>query len=63
MPKTKDQLYKDVQAAIKAILCDVEQVAAMQPEKACEPQHFDEVRRRIVRRLWGLYKEAVVTRV
>jgi len=58
MPKTQEQFYKDVQAAIKAVLCDVEQLAAMPPEQACHPTTFDDVRRRIVRRFWSLYKDA-----
>lgn len=62
MAKNREQLYKDVQAAIKAVLCDVERLAALEPAVACAPGEFNEVRRSIVRRIWQLYKDAVTMR-
>lgn len=59
MRKTPDALYKDVQASIKAVLSDMERLAALPPDEACNPLLFDEARRRVVRRFWQLYKDAV----
>lgn len=57
--KTEEQLRKDASATIKLILTELEEVALLPPEQACHPVLFDERRRRIVRRIWQLYKEVL----
>lgn len=57
MGKTTDQLYKDVQSAIKLFLTEMERLAALPPPEACEPYSYDETRRKIVRKVWQLYKD------
>lgn len=57
MSKTKSQLEKDTNAAIKLILSEMELLAALPPEIASEPYSFEERRRKVVRRIWNLYKE------
>ncbi len=55
--KTEAQLRKDVSAAIKLILTEMETLAGLPPEQAFHPVEFDERRRRVVRRLWQLFKD------
>lgn len=55
----RERLYKQVQLSIKAVLCEAEALARMDPKDACNPVTFDGYRKRIVRRLWELYKHAV----
>lgn len=57
--KTKSQLQKDYSLAIKAILTDLETVAALDPVDACHPVYLDEVRHRVMRRMWDLFKMSV----
>lgn len=60
MPKTFQQLEKDANSTIKLVLSEMEALAGMPPEHAGEPYAFDERRRRVVRKIWQLFKEAVV---
>jgi hypothetical protein len=57
MVKTQPQLEKDVNAALKLILSEMEMLAALPPEIASEPYAFEERRRKVVRRIWDLYKD------
>jgi len=59
MAKTREQLEKDVGAAIKLILTELEDASLEDPLLACHPNAFDERRRRVVRRVWQLYKEVL----
>ena len=59
MAKTRQQLEKDVNALVKAILSDYEALAALSPEEASEPYAFEMKRNAIVRRIWGVYKECL----
>lgn len=60
MSKTFQQLEKDANSTIKLVLSEMEALAGMPPEQAGEPYSFDERRRRVVRKIWQLFKEAVV---
>lgn len=59
MTKTEEQLQRDVAATIKLILTELETVAGLAPDVACHPVAFDERRRRVVRKIWALYKEVL----
>jgi len=56
MAKTREQLEKDVGAAIKLILTELEDASLEEPLVACHPVAFNERRRRVVRTIWALYK-------
>jgi hypothetical protein len=57
--KTREQLEKECAATIKLILSEMETLASMPPAAAGEPDGFDERRRRVVRKVWHLFKECL----
>ncbi len=59
MGKSEEMVRKDVAALIKLVLSELEVVASLPPELASSPYEFDERRKRIVRRIWSVYKEAL----
>lgn len=50
----KQALEKDVNAAIKQLLSEVEIAARTMPVDACEPYACDERRARVIRIVWTL---------
>jgi hypothetical protein len=60
MPKTLQQLEKECNSAIKLILLEMETLAALPPEQASSPVVFNERRERVIRKVWGLFKECLV---
>lgn len=57
--KTRQQLELECGRTIKIVLSELEDVAELPPEIAAEPYAFDARRRRVIRTLWGLFKEAL----
>jgi hypothetical protein len=57
--KTLKQLEAEAQATIKLIMVEMETLASQPPAQACEPDAFNERRRRVVRKIWGLFKLAL----
>ena len=61
MAKTKAQLEKDCQATLKLIFEEMEALSAMEPQQAY-PYEYVERRRKVMRKVWGLFKEATAYR-
>ena len=57
--KTRDQVERDTNALIKYMLGEMEELAAQMPEEALEPYSFDVRRRTLVKKLWGVVREAL----
>jgi hypothetical protein len=62
MPKTIEQLERDVSATIKLILTEMEQLAGLPPAIAAEPYALQDRRKRVVRKIWSLYKDTLAAR-
>lgn len=54
-----DGLERDANAAVKALLFEVEEASSLPPDQALHPYVLEERRKRIVRRVWGLVKRAM----
>jgi hypothetical protein len=52
-------LESEVKATIKLIMSTMEELAAMPPAVASDPATFNEVRNRVIRKLWNLSKECI----
>jgi hypothetical protein len=59
MARTPEQLEREANAVIKLVLSEMELLAAMDPDEACDPYTYNERRRRVVRKIWSLFKEAM----
>jgi len=60
MAKSFQQLERECQATIKLVLVEMEALAAMDAAEAGNPYEFEARRRRVVRKIWGLFKDAVL---
>lgn len=49
----------EINATVKAVLFELEQLAAMDPRTASEPVEFNARRRRVIRRIWTAMRECV----
>jgi hypothetical protein len=49
----------EVNATIKLIMGVMEELAALDPEQVSEPVVFNDVRNRVIRRVWNLAKECI----
>jgi len=58
MAKTEEQLTKDISALIKLVLSDFETLASMEPIR-CEPYMLEDRKKRVVRKIWSVYKDAL----
>jgi hypothetical protein len=52
-------LEADTNAVLKLILTELDMLASMPPEQACEPYFLDDCKRRIKRRLWEHHRAFV----
>lgn len=52
-------IEQDVNATIKLVMSEFEDVAVLPPEIACEPVAFNARRRRLIRAIWGTMKDCV----
>jgi hypothetical protein len=50
---------QEVNATIKLIMFSMEELAALPPEIASDPGRFNEVRNRVIRKVWNLAKECI----
>jgi hypothetical protein len=57
--KSLRQLEADVNATLRLVLCEMEELAQLDPLEATEVYSFDDRRRRVFRRVWDLFKEAI----
>lgn len=48
---------RDVAALIKYVLSEMETLAGLPPEEACEIYSFQDRRREVVRRIWTLVRQ------
>jgi hypothetical protein len=55
--KTEDQKKKDVNALIKYILTEMEDLASLSPEIAGNLYEFQERRQQLVKRVWRTFKD------
>lgn len=55
--KTPDQRKKDVNALIKYILTEMEDLASLSPEIAGNPYEFQERRQQLVKKIWRTFKD------
>lgn len=60
MERALDSLQRDTNAAIKAILSEMELLAGLPPHEALDPTRFGESRRNVVRRLWALSRKCMI---
>lgn len=61
MDKALESLQRDTNAAIKAILSEMELLARLPPNLALEPTQYGECRRNVVRRIWALSRKCMIT--
>jgi len=54
-----DGLERDANAAIKALMCEIEEASAQEPEEATHPYVLKERRQRVVKRIWALIKRCM----
>jgi hypothetical protein len=52
-------LESAVNAMVKLALATMEELAAADPNVACEPVHFNELRTQLIRTCWTVVKQAV----
>ena len=57
--KLKGEIESEVSATIKFVMFELERLAALPPEIACEPVAFNEARRAVIRKIWNLSKVAI----
>jgi hypothetical protein len=57
--KLRFEVEAEVSAAIKLILSEMELLASLPPEEACEPVEYNRARHRVIRKLWNLSKECI----
>lgn len=53
----QEALEKDVNAAVKQLLNEMEIAARTPPVDACEPYACDDRRKKVIRIVWSLYKK------
>jgi len=56
-----ENLQRDTNATIKAILSDMEALARLTPDRALNPEIFGEYRKNVVRRVWALSRRCLAT--
>lgn len=57
--KLRGELEAEVSAVIKLVMSEMERLASLPPHEAAEPIQFNQMRNRVIRKLWNLSKECV----
>lgn len=57
--KLQSEIEAEVKSAIKLVMCEMERLASLAPEEACEPVTFNQTRNTVIRKLWNLSKECI----
>lgn len=57
--KLKSEVEREVSATIKFVMSELERLASLPPEVACEPVAFNRARHLVIRKLWTLSKECI----
>lgn len=57
--KRTEEIQAEINATLKLLLSEIEEVAAQDPSTACDPVTFNARRRRVIRRVWATMKECV----
>lgn len=55
----QEAFEREVSSGVKQILHEMEHMAALPPEEANEPVAFNDARRRVIRQVWHIAREAV----
>ena len=55
----RKHLENEVNATIKAVMLVCEELAALPPEIASQPETFNATRHALIRRIWNLAKECI----
>lgn len=56
---TREELEKDVNAAIKQVLSEMEIAARQRPEDACHPYACEQRRKVVMRVIWHVYRRTM----
>lgn len=59
MSKTREQLEKECQSTIKLVITELETLRDLDADQGVKDVYFDEGRRRVIRKIWNLFKECV----
>lgn len=57
--KHRLEVEQEVNATIKLLMSEMERLAALPPEEACDPVEFNERRHQLIRKVWNLAKECI----